>query len=148
VGEGDNIFNMTATINRPSGVPDTQIPAVIGINTPTSSLPADFFSKRGIATIAGLQAVENGLPTPFIREALGASTIHGVIRDFYRFVKKGWHRLSPGPFRLGFRIFSRHRGVGDHENVNRVVLELGTKMKGMKIMIKNNCFIVLASDKM
>jgi hypothetical protein len=51
VGEGNNTFNMTATINRPSGAPDTPIPAIIGINTATGSLPADLFSKRGIATI-------------------------------------------------------------------------------------------------
>jgi hypothetical protein len=51
VGEGNNTFNMTATINRPSGAPDTPIPAIIGINSPTGSLPADFFSKRGIATM-------------------------------------------------------------------------------------------------
>jgi hypothetical protein len=51
VGEGNNTFDMNATINRPSGAPDTPIPAIIGINTPTGSLPADLFSKRGIATI-------------------------------------------------------------------------------------------------
>jgi hypothetical protein len=51
VGEGTNTFNMTASINRPSGAPDAPIPAIIGINTPTGSLPTDFFSKRGIATI-------------------------------------------------------------------------------------------------
>lgn len=51
VGEGNNTFDMTATINRPAGAPDGPIPAVIGINTPTGSLPSDFFSKRGIATI-------------------------------------------------------------------------------------------------
>ena len=51
VGEGENSFDMTATINRPSGAPDTPIPAIIGINTPTGSLPAELFSKRGIATI-------------------------------------------------------------------------------------------------
>lgn len=51
VGEGDNTFEMTATINRPSGAPDTPIPAIIGINRPTGSLPRDIFSKRVIATI-------------------------------------------------------------------------------------------------
>lgn len=51
VGEGDNAFDMTATINRPAGATDTPIPAIIGINTPTGSLPADLFSSRGIATI-------------------------------------------------------------------------------------------------
>jgi hypothetical protein len=51
VGEGTNTFEMTATINRPEGAPDTPIPAIIGINTPTGSLPRDLFSKRGIATI-------------------------------------------------------------------------------------------------
>ncbi len=51
VGEGDNTFEMTAFINRPSGAPDTPIPAIIGINTPTGSLPRELFSKRGIATI-------------------------------------------------------------------------------------------------
>jgi len=52
VGEGDQAFNMTATINRPAGAPaDRPIPAIIGVNTPTGSLPADIFSSRGIATI-------------------------------------------------------------------------------------------------
>ena len=51
LGEGTNTFNMTATINRPGGAPDTPIPAIIGINSPTGSLPRDQFSKRGIATI-------------------------------------------------------------------------------------------------
>jgi len=51
VGEGTNTFEMTATITRPEGAPDTPIPAIIGINTPTGSLPRDQFSKRGIATI-------------------------------------------------------------------------------------------------
>lgn len=51
VGEGTNTFEMTATIARPEGAPDTPIPAIIGINTPTGSLPRDQFSKRGIATI-------------------------------------------------------------------------------------------------
>jgi len=51
VGEGDNTFDMTATINRPAGAPDTPIPAIIGINTPTGSLPANLLSSRGIATI-------------------------------------------------------------------------------------------------
>ena len=51
VGEGTNSFEMTATINRPEGAPDTPIPAIIGINSPTGSLPRDQFSKRGIATI-------------------------------------------------------------------------------------------------
>ncbi len=51
VGEGASTFDMTAIINRPAGAPDTPIPAIIGINTPTGSLPRDLFSKRGIATI-------------------------------------------------------------------------------------------------
>jgi hypothetical protein len=51
VGEGTNTFEMTATINRPEGAPDAPIPAIIGINSPTASLPRDQFSKRGIATI-------------------------------------------------------------------------------------------------
>jgi hypothetical protein len=51
VGEGDNAFEMTATINRPSGASDTPIPAIIGINTATGSLPANLFTSRGIATI-------------------------------------------------------------------------------------------------
>ena len=49
VGEGDQTFNMTATINRPAGAPGGPIPAIIGINSPTGSLPANLFSKRGIA---------------------------------------------------------------------------------------------------
>jgi hypothetical protein len=51
VGEGDNTFDMTATINRPAGAPDTPIPAIIGMNSPTGSLPRELFSSRGIATI-------------------------------------------------------------------------------------------------
>ncbi len=51
VGEGNNTFEMTATINRPSGAPDAPIPAIIGMNMPTGSLPRDLFSERGIATI-------------------------------------------------------------------------------------------------
>jgi hypothetical protein len=51
VGEGGDTFDMTAVVNRPAGAPDTPIPAIIGVNTPTGSLPADLFSKRGIATV-------------------------------------------------------------------------------------------------
>jgi hypothetical protein len=51
VGEGPNSFQMSAEINRPSGAPSGPIPAIIGINTPTGSLPAGVFSSRGIATI-------------------------------------------------------------------------------------------------
>ncbi len=51
VGEGTNTFTMTATINRPPGAPDAPIPAIIGMNTPTGSLPRDEFNQRGIATI-------------------------------------------------------------------------------------------------
>jgi hypothetical protein len=51
VGEGSNSFKMTAAISRPSGAASGAIPAIIGINGPTGSLPADVFSKRGIATI-------------------------------------------------------------------------------------------------
>jgi hypothetical protein len=51
VGEGTNTFDITATINRPVDAPDAPIPAIIGINSPTGSLPRDQFSKRGIATI-------------------------------------------------------------------------------------------------
>jgi hypothetical protein len=51
VGEGTNTVELSATINRPQGAPDAPIPAIIGINTPTGSLPRDQFSKRGIATI-------------------------------------------------------------------------------------------------
>jgi hypothetical protein len=52
VGEGDSTFDMTATINRPTNAPgDKPIPAMIGMNSPTGSLPAHFFSSRGIATI-------------------------------------------------------------------------------------------------
>jgi hypothetical protein len=42
---------MTATINRPSNAADGPIPAIIGINSPTGSLPGNVFSSRGIATI-------------------------------------------------------------------------------------------------
>jgi hypothetical protein len=52
VGEGDKSFDMTATINRPDDAPDKPIPAIIGINTPTGSLPAAILRSRGIATIA------------------------------------------------------------------------------------------------
>lgn len=51
VGEGTNTIDLTATINRPAGASDKPIPAIIGINTPTGSLPANLFSNRGIATI-------------------------------------------------------------------------------------------------
>ncbi len=51
VGEGDSTFEMTAAINRPSDAPDTPIPAIIGMNMPTGSLPRQLFSERGIATI-------------------------------------------------------------------------------------------------
>lgn len=51
VGESGRTFNMTATISRPPGAPAGPVPAIIGMNTPTGSLPADLFSKRGIATI-------------------------------------------------------------------------------------------------
>jgi len=51
VGEGGQSFEMTAPISRPAGAPDGPIPAIIGINTPTGSLPASVFSSRGIATI-------------------------------------------------------------------------------------------------
>ncbi len=51
VGEGANTFKISTEINRPNGAPSGPIPAIIGINTPTGSLPADVFSSRGIATI-------------------------------------------------------------------------------------------------
>jgi hypothetical protein len=51
VGEGTNTINLTATINRPDGASNAPIPAIIGINSPSGSLPRDFFTKRGIATI-------------------------------------------------------------------------------------------------
>ena len=51
VGEGTNTFNMTATINRPGSATNGPVPVVIGMNTPTGGLPANFFSERGIATI-------------------------------------------------------------------------------------------------
>jgi hypothetical protein len=52
VGEGGQTFSMTASIARPAGAPaDTPVPAIIGINSPTGSLPAQLFSSRGIATI-------------------------------------------------------------------------------------------------
>lgn len=51
VGENGQTFEMTAAIERPQGAPEGPIPAIIGINTPTGSLPAELFSSRGIATI-------------------------------------------------------------------------------------------------
>jgi len=51
VGEGGETFTITAPIARPAGAPSGPIPAIIGINTPTGSLPANLFSERGIATI-------------------------------------------------------------------------------------------------
>lgn len=51
LGEGDNTFDMTAAIQRPQGAPDRPIAAIIGINSPTGSLPGELFRKRGIATI-------------------------------------------------------------------------------------------------
>lgn len=50
-GVGNNTINLSATISRPEGAPDTLIPAIIGINTPTGSLPSNIFSSRKIATI-------------------------------------------------------------------------------------------------
>jgi hypothetical protein len=51
VSDGTNAFEITAAINRPDGAPNGPIPAIIGINSPTGSLPREPFSKRGIATI-------------------------------------------------------------------------------------------------
>ncbi len=51
LGEGANSFTMTAEISRPAGAPSGPIPAIIGVNAPTGSLPANVFSSRGIATI-------------------------------------------------------------------------------------------------
>jgi hypothetical protein len=52
VGERDQTLAMTATITRPVGAPANEpIPAIIGINAPTGSLPSQMFSSRGIATI-------------------------------------------------------------------------------------------------
>ncbi|WP_437740532.1 hypothetical protein WMF39_33325 [Sorangium sp. So ce1504] len=51
VGEGGSSFTITAPINRPAGAPNGPIPAIIGVNSPTGSLPAQVFSSRGIATI-------------------------------------------------------------------------------------------------
>jgi hypothetical protein len=52
VGEGDQALTITAAIARPAGTPAGKpLPAIIGINTPTGSLPAEPFSSRGIATI-------------------------------------------------------------------------------------------------
>jgi hypothetical protein len=52
VGEGANTFAMTATINRPADAPDRAIPVLIGINSPSGSLPPDLIASRGIAAIA------------------------------------------------------------------------------------------------
>lgn len=52
VGEGTNTFQMTATIERPADAPDKPIPVLIGINSPSGSLPSDLIARRGIATIA------------------------------------------------------------------------------------------------
>ena len=52
VGKGANTFEMRATINRPAGAPDKPIPVIIGINSPSGSLPSDLIASRGIATIA------------------------------------------------------------------------------------------------
>jgi hypothetical protein len=51
VGNGTTAFTMTAVINRPASAPSGPIPAIIGINSPTGSLPPGIFSSRGIATI-------------------------------------------------------------------------------------------------
>lgn len=51
VAEGGSSFTMTATIARPANAAIGPIPAIIGINSPTGSLPANVFSSRGIATI-------------------------------------------------------------------------------------------------
>lgn len=51
VSEGGSSFEMTATLSRPANAAEGPIPAIIGINAPTGSLPASVFSSRGIATI-------------------------------------------------------------------------------------------------
>lgn len=51
VSEGATSLTMTAVIERPANAPSGPIPAIIGINTPTGSLPPSVFSSRGIATI-------------------------------------------------------------------------------------------------
>jgi len=51
VTEGGETLELTATINRPAGAPSGPIPVIIGVNTPTGSLPANVFSSRGIATL-------------------------------------------------------------------------------------------------
>lgn len=51
VSEGGASFTMTASIGRPPNAASGPVPAIIGINTPTGSLPAEIFSRRGIATI-------------------------------------------------------------------------------------------------
>lgn len=75
VGEGGQTFEITAPIARPPGAPSAPIPAIIGINTPTGSLPATLFSERGIATIT------------FNSEQLAPSGFSGGARgdgNFYR----------------------------------------------------------------
>lgn len=51
INEGGASLEMTATLSRPVNAVDGPIPAIIGINSPTGSLPASIFSSRGIATI-------------------------------------------------------------------------------------------------
>jgi hypothetical protein len=51
VGEGQESFEMTAKVTRPEGAPAGRLPAIIGVNRPTGSLPAEVFRSRGIATI-------------------------------------------------------------------------------------------------
>jgi hypothetical protein len=48
---GSNSITMSAPISYPNGKPSAPIPAIIGINGATGSLPVDVFKKRGIATI-------------------------------------------------------------------------------------------------
>lgn len=75
VGEDGETFTITAPIARPNGAPSGPIPAIIGINSPTGSLPANLFSQRGIATIT------------FNSEQLAPSGFSGGARgdgNFYR----------------------------------------------------------------
>ncbi|HEY6724730.1 MAG TPA: hypothetical protein VI197_11905 [Polyangiaceae bacterium] len=86
VGEDGETFDITAPIARPDGAPSGPIPAIIGINTPTGSLPANLFSERGIATIT------------FTSEQLAPSGFSGGARGDGNF-----YRLYPGAT-AGFMI--------------------------------------------
>lgn len=90
VGEGENTFEMTATINRPAGVQTGPIPAIIGMNSPTGSLPREVFAQRGIATITyrGAQVAPTGFG--------GVNYASGNFMKLYPNATAGFMSAGPG----------------------------------------------------